>query len=56
MKTKKFSKKLSLNKKTIADLNSNEMKEVHGGQLAIFTETCRSCYGSDYLACCPGPV
>jgi len=31
MKTKRFSKKLTLNKKTVADLKSNEMKEVHGG-------------------------
>jgi len=31
MKTKKFSKKLTLNKKTIADLNNGEMKNVHGG-------------------------
>jgi len=31
MKTKKFSKKLTLNKKTVADLNSKEMKDAHGG-------------------------
>jgi len=31
MKTKKFSKKLILNKKTVADLNNKEMREVVGG-------------------------
>jgi hypothetical protein len=31
MKSKKFSMKLTLNKKTIANLNDNAMKEVHGG-------------------------
>lgn len=31
MKTKRFSKELSLNKETIAHLNSNEMKGVNGG-------------------------
>ena len=36
MKFKKFSMKLTLNKKTIANLNDNVMKEVHGGK----SETC----------------
>jgi hypothetical protein len=31
MKTKKIYKKLLLNKKTIADLNMGEMKNLHGG-------------------------
>jgi hypothetical protein len=31
MKPKKFSKKLLLNKKTVADLGKKEMKEVYGG-------------------------
>jgi len=31
MKTKKLDKKLVLNKKTIADLFDNEMKNVYGG-------------------------
>jgi len=31
MKTKKFTKRLNLNKKTIADLNGNEMIKVKGG-------------------------
>jgi hypothetical protein len=31
MKIKKFSKKLSLNKKTIANLENRELKNVNGG-------------------------
>jgi hypothetical protein len=31
MKSKKFSMKLTLNKKTIANLSDNAMKEAHGG-------------------------
>jgi hypothetical protein len=31
MKTKTFSKKLELNKKTISNLDNNEMDAVHGG-------------------------
>ena len=31
MKTKSFSKKLTLNKKTIANLRNDEMNGVHGG-------------------------
>ena len=31
MKTKKFSKKLTLNKRTVSDLNGNELKKVKGG-------------------------
>ena len=31
MKTKKFSKKLVLNKKTIADLNKGNMRRAYGG-------------------------
>jgi natural product precursor len=33
MKTKKFEEKLTLNKKTIADLNSSEMNGLKGGQI-----------------------
>jgi hypothetical protein len=32
MKTKKFSMKLTLNKKTIANLSNNAMREVLGGE------------------------
>lgn len=31
MKTKKFQKKLTLNKKTIADLSNRQLKKVYGG-------------------------
>jgi len=31
MKTKNFSKKLTLNKKTVAHLNEGELKNIHGG-------------------------
>jgi hypothetical protein len=31
MKTKKFNKKLALNKKTVADLNGSDMDYAHGG-------------------------
>ena len=31
MKTKKFSKKLTLNKSTVADLKGNDLKQVMGG-------------------------
>jgi hypothetical protein len=51
MKTKKFSKKLSLNKKTIAHLNDAHMTEVKGGEdtgqtgciLCAVTHTCQTC-------------
>jgi len=35
MKTKKFEKKLVLNRKTIADLNNREMFTVNGGEETI---------------------
>jgi hypothetical protein len=31
MKSKNFKKKLTLNKKTVADLNIDEMADIHGG-------------------------
>ena len=31
MKTKKFTKKLTLNKRTVSNLNADEMNAVHGG-------------------------
>ena len=33
MKTKKITKKLNLNKKTVADLNNGELMNAHGGIL-----------------------
>jgi hypothetical protein len=51
MKTKKFNKKLMLNKQTIACLDADEIKKVYGGKLAPLTNTCpfTGC-GSGY--CC----
>jgi natural product precursor len=42
MGSKKFSKKLSLSKKTIANLNNGEMKNVQGGT------TCGTCACNTY--------
>ena len=50
MKTKKFNKSLSLNKKTIADLNSKEMKNLHGGGDQSANTDCASCL---VTGCCP---
>ena len=40
MKPKKFSRKLELNKKTVADLNSQAMQRIRGGEVTIEGETC----------------
>jgi len=42
MKKKVFSKKLSLEKVTIAALNAHEMNAVAGGVLTELKETCRT--------------
>jgi len=49
MKSKTFSKKLSLNKKTIARLNNNVMDNVYGGywSLLIISE-CLGCITVDF--------
>ena len=47
MKTKKLQKKLTLHKKTIADLNILEMKDIYGGvgyTLKIVVETGCGCH------------
>jgi len=43
MKSKKFSMKLTLNKKTIVNLNDNVMKEVHGGVPPTYYTYCQTC-------------
>lgn len=63
MKTKSFDRKLTLNKKTIADLNNGEKAGIHGGGIkpdisVIFeicpTEvTCCSGGGDSVYICCP---
>ncbi len=50
MKIKKFNKRLSLNKKTIADLNNKEMKNLHGGGPVSELTDCPSCRAT---VCCP---
>ena len=62
MKTKKFVRKLKLNKKTIADLNSNEMKNVYGGVTTTVITICitphigSGCYiCSHVIVCRPDP-
>lgn len=65
MKIKKFSKRLTLNKKTVAHLGNNDMKVAHGGvqQDGIPTygkASCPTvCYTIDYTdhlsdPCCAG--
>lgn len=60
MKPKEFYKKLILNKRTIAHLDRNEMKEAHGGFTVpnpkCQVEATRSCPTNDSndLACCCG--
>ncbi len=45
MKPKKFSRKLGLNKKTIANLNNNEMLSANGGAVRTIIQTaCGICY------------
>jgi natural product precursor len=43
MKTKKLSKKLYLNKRTVATLNDDEMKKLRGGGGATEEETTPKC-------------
>jgi hypothetical protein len=40
LKTKKLSKKLSINKKTIANLKGREMKDANGGIQLTFQISC----------------
>lgn len=48
MKTKKISKRLSLNKKTVADLNGKEMNGVLGGMSGP-----RACFTIIVITCGP---
>lgn len=49
MKTKKLASKLTLNKKTIANVGKNEMPHIKGG---VFTRTCQSDYGETCIISC----
>lgn len=40
MKTKKFDKKLTLDKKTVTELSENDMKGVNGGQETLAGPRC----------------
>ena len=50
MKTKKFNKKLVLNKQTVADLRSGAMEAVRGGVITGRTD-CRTECVTDCIAC-----
>ena len=55
MKTKKFHKKLALNKKTIADLGGKEMSGLKGGKILPTEPTWMTCPGAcqtHYIATC----
>jgi hypothetical protein len=64
MKTKKFHKKLALNKKTIVHLSNGDLKGVDGGKLdcatgevptciTYNTYTCHTCEGYTNCRTCP---
>lgn len=52
MKKLNFSKKLSLNKETVASLDKNQMANVKGGLLSIIS--CRTNAGNDGCSHCIG--
>ena len=51
MKSKKLSKKLTLNKKTVAHLNGNEMTKVKGGCAPTVTPSSVYWYTKPNLPC-----
>ena len=59
--TKKFGKKLTLNKMTVTNINDEEMKSAKGGFNPHMTKTCNSCnyncmtiyYSCFASLCCP---
>ncbi len=64
MKAIKFNKKLVLNKTTVADLNVNELKNLHGGGLQSADTNCIVCINSNpdpcqtvpTIQCCEPPT
>ncbi len=56
MKLKRFSKKLILNKRTIAHLNSKKMRDLYGGK-PYYTPIPNCCtIGTSAVYCCPGEI
>ncbi len=53
MKTKKLSKKLSLNKNTIAHLSDKAQKDVNGGIKYCVTAGAHSCPTGNIVTCLP---
>lgn len=51
MKTKKISKKLGLNKKTVAHLNSHQLAEIRGGDCTCCPTCPATCEGATCLTC-----
>lgn len=52
MKAKKLTKKLNLNKKTVAHLNSGDMKDVQGGiGITVRWTNCIDCSGTCGFSC-----
>ncbi len=49
MKTKTFNKKLSLKKKTVANLDNKEMQGIYGGETAERTVCITRCAPSDCM-------
>jgi hypothetical protein len=57
MKTKDFKKRLTLNKKTIANLNNGQLAQAKGGIQTISCDTCDTCETCEtcYTYCPPCP-
>jgi len=56
MKTKKFDKKLSLNKKTVSNLSSNQMKSAYGGYETFERTYCRTDCATNCVTMCSACV
>lgn len=52
MKTKKFRKKLTLKKQTVAELGNEVLDNVRGGTTATGNRNCSGCYSCDYVSFC----
>ena len=54
MKTKKFAKKLALNKKTVAHLDAGMLRTAKGGNLTLATDITCSCETCEGMETCGG--